>query len=116
MENNELRKKFNKYTKAQIIEGIIDANNYLFGNEIENILISIENYVYQKRIDDEYKEFIRLRDILNSAKDAHKNYINELKRKYGNELKVGELTKTEFNKLIELTDEYEKAHKDFLEI
>lgn len=45
MNNEELRKKFNKYTKEQIIEGIFDF--YFLENSIEKILNSIEHCVNQ---------------------------------------------------------------------
>lgn len=113
MNREELRKKFNKYTKEQIIEGMF--HTYVLENLMENILHSIEYYVNQKKIEDEYKEFEIVSNNADKAMDDYLNYINELKIKYGNEIKIGQLTKSEFDKLLKVTSDYEKENKDYLE-
>ena len=116
MTREELRKKINKYTKEQIIEGIF--NTYFSENEIKKILNSIDHHVKQKRIEDDFKECERVTNNSNKAIDDYVNYVKQLKQKYGDNLTIGTLTKDEFNKLYEVTDKYEKTNKeyyDFLE-
>lgn len=111
MNREELRKKFNKYTKEQILDGIFYI--YLFNNEIETLLNKIEFCAKQKRIEDDHKEFERAFNNVNKATDNYLNYTNELKNKYG-KIVLGELTKEEFDKLLELTSEYEKTNAEYL--
>lgn len=113
MNREQLRKKFNKYTKEQIIEGIFKT--YFWENEIIKILNSIEHYVKQKRIEDDIKECELVTKNSNKATDDYVNYVKQLNQKYGDDLTIDKLTKDEFNKLYEVTDKYEKANKEYFE-
>lgn len=113
MNKEKYKRIFNKYTKEQIIEGIL--NTYFFESEIKNLLDSIEHYVKQKRIDDEFKELKRLTDNSNNATDDYINYLNVLKQKYGDKFKIGQLTTIELDELSKVTFALDKANKEYLE-
>ncbi|MGN1337380.1 MAG: hypothetical protein ACI4WW_02780 [Candidatus Coprovivens sp.] len=110
MNRYELKKKFNKFTKEEIIEGIF-SDCYVVN--IKQILNTIENYVNQKRIDDDLKECEIVTNNSNKAINDYVNYVKGLQQKYGEKISLGQLTKIEFDKLLEVTSAYEKANKEY---
>lgn len=110
MTRTEYEKKLNSFTKEVLVNYILNRSRF----NIESILSEIEtierdmNYQTYKKMSDEALEEIK------TSTSSYVEYVYSLKKKYGKEsLSLRDLTNSEVEKLSNLHEQMDLAHKKF---
>lgn len=110
MTHAEYVKKLNTFTKEVLIKYILHHSCFIMETtllEIENIERTI-NYQTYKKMSDEALEEIKI------STSRYVEYVDSLKKKYGKEfLSLRDLTNSEIEKLSNLNEQMDLAHKKF---
>ena len=107
---DEKKVALNKYSKETIVNYLASGRFISF----EELLKGLEHQNFADKIRKDQEEFERLSNADAEAIDNLINYKKELASKYGNSLKISDLTIDELNKLSELQKTHEKNNRAYM--